>query len=207
MNSKNQVSSDWRLIGLISLALIALAGFVFSQNQNEIDGIRAIIRLTARTSLTLFLIAFVASSLFKLFPNELTKWILKRRRAFGLSFVVSHLMHAVAIYNLAKLDFALFKQLTNIVSYVAGGSCYLVIILLGATSFHPVRRLMAPQTWAKLHTFGVWYIWLFFLINFGKRVPHNPMYIIAIIPIIIALSIRLTAKQKLVGANKVDKIT
>ena len=104
--------------------------------------------------MTLFLIAFVASSLFKLFPNELTKWILKRRRAFGLSFVVSHLMHAVAIFNLAKLDFALFKQLTNIVSYVAGGSCYLVIILLGVTSFHPVRRLIAPQTWAKLHTFG-----------------------------------------------------
>lgn len=196
MNSKNQVSSDWRLIGLISLALIALASFVFFQNQNEIDGIRAIIRLTARTSLTLFLIAFIASSLFKLLPNDLTKWILKHRRAFGLSFVVSHLIHAIAIYQLAKLDFALFKQLTNIVSYVAGGSCYLVILLLGITSFNPVRRLMKPQTWAKLHIFGIWYIWAFFLVNFGKRAPHNPMYLIAIVPILIALAIRIVAKRK-----------
>lgn len=196
MNSKNQVSNDWGLTSIIALILFGLCAITYLHSPIEVDGVRATIRLTARTSLTLFLLAFTASSLVKLFPSNFTKWILKNRRSFGLSFAFSHFIHAIAIYRLASIDLALFKQLTNIVSYVAGGSCYLVIILLAITSLYPVRRLMKPQTWAKLHTFGIWYIWAFFLINFGKRAPHNPMYLIAIVPILIALAIRIIAKRK-----------
>ncbi|MBN8648553.1 MAG: hypothetical protein J0L55_11405 [Caulobacterales bacterium] len=196
MNSKNQVSNDWGLTSIIALILFGLCAITYLHSPIEIDGVRATIRLTARTSLTLFLLAFMASSLVKLFPSDFTKWILKNRRSFGLSFAFSHLIHAIAIYRLASIDLALFKQLTNIVSYVAGGSCYFVIIMLAITSLYPVRRLIKPQTWVKIHTFGIWLIWAFFLINFGKRVPHNPMYLIAIAPILMALAIRLIAKRK-----------
>lgn len=59
---------------------------------------------------------------------------------------------------------------------------------------------MPALVWQQLHGFGVWYIWLFFLINFGRRAAMNGMYWPAMLIIVLALALRLWGRSRRAGA-------
>ena len=188
--------NGWPLLGLLTILLFIWTGWTVLAGPDAVEATRTAIRLTARTSLVLFVLAFVASGLARLWPGRATGWLLRNRRMFGLSFVVSHLLHAAVLVRLWRLDPVLFDTLTNTVSFIAGGTCYAVILALGITSLHPVRRRMGPRAWQRLHSFGVWFIWLFFLINFGRRAAMNGMYWPAMLIIGLALVLRLWGRAR-----------
>lgn len=87
----------WRLFVAIAVVLIAFALAAFTLQPDVVEGSRAAIRVTARTSFLLFLVAFTASSFASLLPSPFTRFLLRERRIVGLSFAFSHLLHAVAI--------------------------------------------------------------------------------------------------------------
>ncbi len=60
----------------------------------EVDGVRMVIRFTARTSLVLFCLAFSAAALARLWPNASTRWLRRNRRYLGVSFAASHAIHS-----------------------------------------------------------------------------------------------------------------
>ncbi|CAN7444601.1 hypothetical protein [Bosea sp. LjRoot237] len=182
MSTENKRSSalptgleGWPLLGALAaiLTIAALAAFASAGGS---DGIRMAIRLTARTSLALFLLAFTASALFRACPNPWTRWQLRNRRQLGLGFAVSHLLHAIAIIALAVTDPTLFAELGGSSMLVAGGSAYLVIAAMVATSFDRAAALIGRVAWGRLHLFGAWYIWLSFMITFGKRAQLDMAY-------------------------------
>lgn len=165
----------WPLLGALSatLALATLAALLFAEGS---DGIRMAIRLTARTSLVLFLLAFTAAALGRACQNPWTRWQLRNRRQFGLGFAVSHLLHALAIVALAVTDPVLFAALGGSSMLVAGGSAYLIILAMAATSFDRTAALIGPAAWHRLHLFGAWYLWLSFMFTFGKRAVLDVAY-------------------------------
>ena len=59
----------WRLFAALTLTLIALCIWIAGMRQFEVDGVRMVIRFTARTSLLLFCLAFGAAALARLWPN------------------------------------------------------------------------------------------------------------------------------------------
>lgn len=59
----------WRLLAALSLSLIALSLWIASMRQFEVEGVRMVIRFTARSSLLLFCLAFSAAALAQLWPN------------------------------------------------------------------------------------------------------------------------------------------
>jgi len=61
----------WRLFGVLTLTLIALCIWIAGMRQFEADGVRMVIRFTARTSLLLFCLAFSAAALARLHPSGL----------------------------------------------------------------------------------------------------------------------------------------
>lgn len=185
--------NGWRLTGWIMLALTAMTVVAAVGAPDPVEAARLVLRLTARTSLLLFMLAFTASSLARLLPSPATRWQRRNRRYLGVGFAGSHFIHALAIVALARLDPGLFLELTNPVSYVAGGLAYLLILLMTATSFDRTAALIGPRAWMWLHTVGAWYIWMAFALNFGKRFAMNPMYWPAIAIIVLALIIRLLA--------------
>lgn len=191
-----QKTSDWPITGGLAAILIGLTGWVMFSGVDPVEASRGAIRLTARTSLALFLLAFVASSLHRLAGVGATAWLLRNRRAFGLGFVLSHLLHAGALIRLWRLDPALFDALTTPASFIAGGSCYAIILALGVTSLLPVRRGMSRRAWMTLHRGGVWVIWAFFLVNFGRRVVVNQMYWPAMLLLGLALVLRLWGRSR-----------
>src|SRR5471032_2817272 len=59
----------WRLFGVLALTLLALSLWISGMLQFEADGVRMVIRFTARTSLLFFCLAFSAAALARLWPR------------------------------------------------------------------------------------------------------------------------------------------
>ncbi len=140
MATRRNWFEGWRLFGLLTLTLIGLSIWIAAMRQFEVEGVRMVIRFTARTSLLLFCLAFSAAALVRLWPNAWTHWQRRNRRYLGVTFAASHAIHAVAITAFAMRDPAGFAAATSTVSYIFGGIGYLVILALTATSFDRTRR-------------------------------------------------------------------
>jgi sulfoxide reductase heme-binding subunit YedZ len=183
----------WRLLAVLTLSLVALSLWVASMRQFEVEGVRMVIRFTARSSLLLFCLAFSATALARLRPNVWTHWQRRNRRYLGLSFAASHAIHAVAIIIFAKMDPAGFAEATSPASYIFGGIGYAVIVAMGATSFDRTAAMIGPRAWRTLHLVGGYYLWFQFMVSFGKRVPAMPTYAAFLIPLLIVMALRMIA--------------
>jgi DMSO/TMAO reductase YedYZ heme-binding membrane subunit len=161
--------------------------------QFEVEGVRMVIRFTARSSLLLFCLAFGAAALARLWPNAWTRWQCRNRRYLGLSFAASHAIHAAAIIAFANMDPAGFAEATSPASYIFGGIGYAVIIAMSATSFDRTAALVGPRAWRVLHLAGGYYLWFQFMVSFGKRVPAMPLYAAFLVPLLAVMALRLIA--------------
>ena len=188
--TRSGLFEGWRLLGLVSGLLVAMALAILAWDSGE-DGIRLVIRITARTSLLLFLLAITASALRRLWPNSWSCWQLRNRRYLGLGFAVSHGIHALAVIAFARLDPAGFQEATSIASYVLGGTAYVFITLMAATSFDRTAAWIGPVAWRRLHTIGVIDIWATFMASNLRRVGHDWHYWIPVALLLIAMTLRL----------------
>jgi len=183
--------NGWTLTGLIGLAISLMAVTIAAFYQFDVDGMRAVIRATARTSLLLFCLAFGASALVRLWPNAWTRWQQRNRRYLGVAFGVSHGVHAVAIVSLLLVAPHLVSAVASPDMLIFGGLGYAVIVALVATSFDRTTALVGPRVWRALHWGGANFIWLSFIVTFGKRTGGSPAYwgFIAILIAVMALRI------------------
>jgi methionine sulfoxide reductase heme-binding subunit len=167
--------NGWRLTGVLSLLLVAMAAAILLVHP-DVEGLRLVIRSTARTSLVLFALAFAARALFDLAPGSLTRWQRLNRRYLGVSFAASHAIHLVALLALARIDGALFWTLTNPATIALAGTAYVLLAAMTATSFDRTAAWLGPRRWRLLHLIGGWYIWISFAVAVGKRLPGGPIY-------------------------------
>lgn len=189
-------TEGWGLFRTLTLTLAAMSlGFLFVLGWDT-DGYRMVIRATARTSLVLFLAAFAASAAFKLWPAPFTRWLRRNRRQLGLGFAMSHFIHALAIIALWQTDPGVFWVLTNPKSIVTGGTAYLFIALLAATSFDRMVKALGPKAWGRLHWWGVWIVALSFIFTNGKRIPVSGWYALPVALVVAVIVLRMMAGRK-----------
>ncbi len=186
----------WRLFAVLTLTLIALCVWIAGMRQFEVDGVRMVIRFTARTSLLFFCLAFSAAALARLYPNTWTRWQRRNRRALGVTFAASHGLHAIAIGLFAAMDPTGFAAATSPASYIFGGIGYAFIIAMTATSFDRTAAAVGPRAWRMLHLSGGYYLLLQFTVSFGKRIPEMPLYGVFLIPLLAVLALRLIAMTR-----------
>ena len=72
MPTRQNWFEGWRLFAVLALTLVALSVWIAGMRQFEVDGVRMVIRFTARTSLFFFCLAFSAAALARLWPNAWT---------------------------------------------------------------------------------------------------------------------------------------
>src|SRR5712672_3824535 len=161
--------------------------------QFEVDGVRMVIRFTARTSLLFFCLAFSSAALARLWPNAWTRWQRRNRRYLGVTFAASHAIHAVVIVCFAMMDPAGYAAATSTASYIFGGIGYAFIIAMAATSFDRTAAAIGPHAWRILHLAGGYYLWFQFMVAFGKRIPDMPLYALFLIPLLAVMALRLIA--------------
>jgi DMSO/TMAO reductase YedYZ heme-binding membrane subunit len=182
-----------KLLGLGSLALLTLCSLILIQAP-DVDGVRMTIRATARSSLLFFLLAYTAHPLCVLWPGAWTAFLRQHRRQWGLLLVVSHTLHAIAIGALATMAPDLFMTLSPLGNRITGGIAYGVLWSMGATSFDRSARWLGKLWWSRLHTWGLHYLWLSFLIANGKRIPQHAGYAWPTALLLLALGLRLMAR-------------
>jgi methionine sulfoxide reductase heme-binding subunit len=183
----------WRLFAVLTLTLIALSVWIAAMRHFEVEGVRMVIRFTARTSMVLFCMAFGAGALARLWPNVWTGWQRRNRRYLGVTFAASHGIHAVAIACFGVMAPPLFMEATNAASYIFGGIGYAFIIAMTATSFDRTAAAFGPRAWRILHLAGGYYLWFQFMVSFGKRIPAMPLYVLFLIPLLAVMALRLIA--------------
>jgi methionine sulfoxide reductase heme-binding subunit len=176
----------WHIVAcstlLISLAVGAIA-LLYGLNET---GLRIAIRMTARSSCVLFLLAFVGSSLAALWPSAITQWLRANRRYFGLSFAASHAWHAIAIIGLA------FLSQGKAINYSPGGMLgYAFIVLMAATSSNGAMQWLGDRRWQILHLVGAYYLWIAFFVSFSKRWTTSFIYPALTVLLVIAMGLRI----------------
>ena len=120
-----------RWVVTLSLLLFALV-FLYdgiTEESNRID-----IRLSARISVVLFCLAFVASGLQRLTKNVFTFWLRMNRKYLGISFAIVHLIH-LGFLVLLQLAFHPVFTKAPLISLLGGGLAYVFVVLVLLTSF------------------------------------------------------------------------
>jgi methionine sulfoxide reductase heme-binding subunit len=183
----------WRLFAILALTLVALCAAIAGVRDFDVDGVRMVIRFTARTSLLFFCLAFSAAALARLWSNAWTRWQRRNRRYLGVTFAASHALHAVATAGFAMIDPAGFTAATNLATYIFGGIGYAVIAAMTITSFDRTAALIGPRAWRSLHLAGGYYLLLQFTVSFGKRVPDMPLYSLFVMALVAVFVLRMVA--------------
>ena len=185
----------WPLLDTLAAGLLLMAAAVLLLAPDA-EGFRPLIRVTARSSFVLFLLAFTASAALRRWPGTFTRWQLANRRQLGLGFAISHTIHAAAIAGFAWTDPSGFDAATSPGNFVSGGLAYVFIVLMAATSFDGAVRWLGARRWRLLHLTGLYFLWISFLITFGKRIPISAGYVLPIAVLLLALGLRLWPKRR-----------
>ena len=193
MPTRQNWFEGWRLFAVLALTLVGLSLWISGMRHFEVDGVRMVIRFTARTSLLFFCLAFGAAALARLWPNAWTRWQRRNRRYLGVTFAASHAIHAVAIAAFAVMDPAGYAAATSIASYIFGGIGYAFITAMTATSFDRTATAIGARAWRRLHLIGGYYLLFQFMVSFGKRIPDMPLYALFLIPLVAVFALRMIA--------------
>jgi DMSO/TMAO reductase YedYZ heme-binding membrane subunit len=183
----------YRLLALLCLLVAGLSAWLGAIRGFETEGVRMVIRFTARSSLILFCLAFSADALFRMWPSAWSRWQRRNRRELGLAFAASHGIHALAIVMFARMDPSGFGAATSPASFVFGGLGYVFLAAMAATSFGPTMSALGSRAWRILHLTGGYYLLLQFTISFGMRVPAMPLYSLFLLLPLAVLALRMTA--------------
>ncbi len=184
-----------RLLGLISIALAVMCiGLVLIASSQD-QAAHLVIRWTARTSLILFLLAYIARPACQLLPSPRTKTILAQRKWLGLGFVVSHAFHLAGIIALAQPDVGAFvrsQSPTILVAVLA----YIVLFAMAITSITAVKKKMPSRAWKRLHRFGMHLLWIPFASTYGAAVLGSPIFAVPLALVIAAAVLRFAGWRR-----------
>ena len=164
------------IVGWSSLALVAMTAFLLALHGTGEEGVRVVVRATARTSLVFFAAAFAASGLRRLWRAPATAWLVRNRRYVGLSFATSHAIHLAAILTLVATVPG-FAGSVSPVTAIGGGSAYVLIALMALTSNDTAVRRVGRRRWRALHLTGMWVVFGIFVSSYLGRALHNPNYV------------------------------
>ena len=188
-----------RLVGAISLALLALfAGTLVLAGTGE-QGLSLLTRNTVRAAFPLFLLAYVASSARRLWPGDATRWLLRNRRYLGISFGIAMALHLDAIFMLSLLLGDAFES--PLTTKVFGGIAYVFIAAMTLTSFDRTAAWLGRQRWNQLHRFGIHYVSLVFAVQWLGKLAESLSYLPFLLAMLAGFGIRFAARRSRAAAR------
>ena len=160
-----------RLLAAIALAVAVLCAAIVATVEPAAP---AVVRWTARTSLALFALVYLARPATQLWPRPLTRGLLARRKWLGLGFATSHAFHLAGIIALAWPDPHGFLDERR--PSPVGVLSFALLAAMSVTSIERVRRAMSLRAWRALHLAGLHVAWLVFAVTYARRVTTQPAY-------------------------------
>jgi hypothetical protein len=152
------------VLTLASLALFASAGV-------SEESVRTWIRATARASVALFLMTFVARPLRQLWRSGTSGYLLANRRYLGASAAYAQLLHGISLVWLFWA-FAGEEDAPDLTTLIGGGLGFALYFAMGLSSSDAAVAALGKRAWKALHTAGAYWIWLIFAVTNGGNVPY-----------------------------------
>lgn len=178
MNGLRLLGAIVVIVGAMCAALLVLAD----------PAAPLIVRWTARTSLVLFALVYLARPAVQLWPSPVTRGLLARRKWLGLGFAASHAYHFAGIIGLGWPDVGGFFSRTP--PNPLGVASYVALAMMTVTSFDRVRRAMSRRWWRGLHLAGIHLAWVVFLGSYAKRLDREPLYVIPMVLLLAIATVR-----------------
>jgi methionine sulfoxide reductase heme-binding subunit len=177
-----------RLMLVITMLIATVsAALVFATNDAAY-----VVRWTARTSLVLFALAYIARPAVSLWPNPTTKWLLRERKWLGDSFALSHVIHLGGIFALMIADWDTFLAGRNKTTWLAVFA-YVVLFAMAITSIDRIRHAMSKRAWTALHRPGMHLFWIVFVGSYARRLSNGPIPIVGTVILLAIAGIRAAA--------------
>jgi DMSO/TMAO reductase YedYZ heme-binding membrane subunit len=185
--------SGWRLTALLAVALLAMtAGVLLALGTGE-QGVRALIRATARSSALLFVLVYLARPLQALRPGPLSRFALRERRYLGVAVAISHAIHLAAIVALARGWPEAFAGGVDASTIGVGGLGFVLLFAMAATSSDAAVRRLGRARWRVLHRSGLHLLWAIFLITFAGNLAISRAYAVPVAILLLAAVVRAAA--------------
>jgi methionine sulfoxide reductase heme-binding subunit len=190
---RGRAPERWALVGWTALGVAALVAGLLGVHGTGSAGLGVVIRGTARVAVVLFLLAFSASSLRRLWRSPSTAWLLSNRRYIGVSFAVVHFTHLGAIAASAIRAPAPFFQRNGTLAVLGGGGlAYLLLAGMTVTSFDRTAAWLGRTWWRRLHLGGSYLLWLIFLQTYAARtLLESSLYAPLALALIAAFALRI----------------
>lgn len=186
----------WRILTLVTSALAGLVAWALAAYGVTEDAVRSVVRVTARISLVLFLLAFTASSLQAFLRSGPSAWALRNRRTLGVSFAASHTLHLLALVALGLWFPDPFLVDLEALAVIGGGLAYVFLYAMTITSFAGPARLLGAGRWKILHTTGAWYIWFIFSQSYIPRALADSSYVPFAAALVAAAGLRIARARR-----------
>lgn len=180
------------LLGITLLGLIPSQIYLMWAGFSD-DSLNIVLRQTARFSLLIFLLAFVAAPLRQFVDLPISRWLMRHRRSLGIAFGGMQSAHLLLI---ACRYAAIPGVDLNPMVGAIGGTAYLLMYLMVITSFDTPRRFLSPAAWKRLHKLGLYYNGFLFLVMLPPGVDEqlpDPGRVLLIALTTIALLVRVAA--------------
>lgn len=176
--------------GMATLFLLRLA-----LNGLGEEGVRAVVRSSAQTSLLFLCAAISASSLRILWPSAVTRWLLANRRYLGISMGISHFIHLmslIALWNVAQS----FRDSLSTMTVIFGGLGFVFCFAMALTSNNQAVRLLGGRNWRTLHKVGGYYLWFIFTQSYVPRMFISSYYALPVAILVATMAVRIAASRR-----------
>src|SRR5688500_8818509 len=147
----------WLITLLVAIAALATVALALRTGSDPVEQWRLAARWTARVGFPVFLLTYVASSLYRLWPHPGSRALLRRRRWWGLGFAASHTIHLAALVTFFRVS----GETPPTTTLIGGGFAYLLLFAMAATSSKAAMAWLGPN-WKRLHTLGIHTLWAVF---------------------------------------------
>lgn len=165
-----------QFIGTVTAIILGIVGVNLISSGISEDSLKSCLRITAQTSLCLFLTTFIAAPLHRLKKSNTSKWLMQHRRYLGIAFGVSHIIHlGIILWLLNGFYQNDWLGLTSISSLITGGLGYAFIFAMLITSNNMAIRKLGHKNWKRLHSFGMYTLFCIFTLTYVGLLTQNWM--------------------------------
>lgn len=175
--ARSKVTNGWALVAYIAVVVAGVAVASLVTGGFDIVGVRTAVRNSARVSLLVLALPFMASSIAELWRGPMGKWLMRNRRYVGLGFAVSHFTHAGFLVAFAVGYWDVFKVSVGPFGIFGGGFGYLCLIGMTITSFPGPTKWLGRARWKVLHKTGMYVFWGIFTTSYIGHAAKEPVFL------------------------------
>ncbi len=162
------------------------------------DSLHLLLRITARISFVLFILAFAGQGLAVLLQSELARRLRHYRHHLLLGFVSSHTIHLGLVITLAvTMGWTVFLAKFTWVTVFVGGFAFLLIYALAADALAQLWPRGLPSLKERLVSFAMYFVWTIFALAYVTRIrPSDPVHAVFGVVALAGFMIRILGRRR-----------